>query len=180
VIKSRHSQVGKYKNAYTDISCFTLRFDKDSKMVKDNDKKKISFKMKFKEFLDGALQGKFDKQCNVLDQIMFGTDWYLTLNTYKKSDYQPYMEEYKSFLDSVNKGLWIKFSMINPYYYYGFDQPGKIESLVKGLKQKTISVKNKMLLEERREILIDLKNKNKMKNLEEMVKNVYKIDTKRL
>jgi hypothetical protein len=70
--------------------------------------------------------------------------------------------------------------MINPYYYYGFDQPGKIESLVKGLKQKTISVKNKMLLEERREILIDLKNKNKMKNLEEMVKNVYKIDTKRL
>ena len=172
------------KNAYTDISCFTLRLDKVGKIVKDKDSKKISFKMKFKEFLDGAIKGEYDDKCKVLDQILFGTDWYLTLNSYKQSDYQPYIEEFKSFLDSVNKGLWIKFSMINPYYYYGFDQAGKIESLYKGLKKDKISEKNEKLLDERRKILLGLSKgnkfgKNKMKSLEEMVKKAYEIETGR-
>jgi hypothetical protein len=173
-----------YKNAYTDISCFTLRFDEKGKIVNDKNSEKNSFKKEFKRFLDQALAGDHDDgKCKVLDKILFGTDWYLTLNTYKRSDYQPYIEEYKSFLDSINKGLWIKFSMINPYYYYGFDQAGKIESLYIGLEKKAIG-KNLEKLKENRLLLLgltegDKSGKNKMKNLEETVNKKYKIKSGR-
>ena len=173
-----------YKNAYTDISCFTLKLNEKGKIVNDNDSEKNSFKKEFTVFLKNALAGEYDNgNCKILDKILFGTDWYLTLNTYKHKDYQPYSEEYKTFLDSIDKGLWIKFSMINPYYYYGFDQPEKIESLFVGLKKKAEGG-NEFRLEERKVYLLGLTEggdfgKNKMKNLEETVKNKYGIKTGR-
>jgi hypothetical protein len=50
--------------------------------------------------------------------------------------------------------------MVNPYYFYGFDQIKKIENMYTGL-QGNCSDKNMRLLEDRKSFLLGLSDKGK-------------------
>jgi hypothetical protein len=70
------------------------------------------------------------------DHILFGTDWYLTLQyklTYGKS-YLQYCRETKRFLDTFNTSLWAKFTQYNPCRFYKLDT--QIDRIAKNIVWK--------------------------------------------
>lgn len=92
---------GHYPNLYTDISSSFASSD-------------------FRNYF----QAMITNNPEIEDHILFGTDWYLTLQyklTYGKS-YLQYCRETKRFLDSFNTSLWAKFTQYNPCRFYRLDK----------------------------------------------------------
>jgi hypothetical protein len=89
----------KYPHLYTDIS---------SSFADDQ------FRADFKEMIQ--------KHPRIKSRILFGTDWFLTLNYSNfpriSKDYWDYCVETKQFLDSFDTSLWPKFIQHNPYSFY--------------------------------------------------------------
>ena len=65
------------------------------------------------------------------NRILFGTDWYMTL--LDNVEYEPYYEEAKKTLDSIDTSLWVRFTLINPIRFYKLHtQIGRIaENIIK-------------------------------------------------
>ncbi|MBC2695369.1 MAG: amidohydrolase family protein [Desulfobacteraceae bacterium] len=130
------------KNLYTDISCHFIE----------------NHKNQFKWLLE--------KENILIERILFGTDWYMTLLNNKA--YDDYCMEAKEVIDDISlkvtgdpNKLWIHFTLINPMKYYGLKNNAKC--LAEGLKSKA-----KELIEE--EIEIDLNE------IEKGLKIIEKLD----
>lgn len=99
---------GKYPNLYTDISSSFAsdEFCKSFKAIMTDTKEK-------------------EKVERLKSRILFGTDWYMTLN-YKafsvSKDYFQYCSETKDFLDKFDTSLWPRFTQYNPYRFYRLDE----------------------------------------------------------
>jgi hypothetical protein len=102
---------GKYPNLYTDIS---------SSFCSEQ------FREDFREMLTNPKIREDPKVERLKDHILFGTDWYMTLNysvipSVSKNLIQ-YCRETKAFLDQFDTSLWLKFTQYNPYQFYRLDQ----------------------------------------------------------
>ena len=108
-------KVYKYPNLYTDLS---------SSFASDD------FRIHFKNVIMKA-----PNWLRLRDQILFGTDWYMTFyySTTVGKDFMKYCMETKDFLDKLDTSLWPRFTQYNPYRFYRLDeQIGRIaESIIK-------------------------------------------------
>jgi|WetSurMetagenome_2_1015567.scaffolds.fasta_scaffold69472_2 hypothetical protein len=113
-IKEIVDLIKEYPNVYTDVSCWNLDKNKET----------------FKELL---LNKKYDY---LKDRILFGTDWYMTLLALGGKSYQSFCEEFYSFILEMpdGKDLWIRFSFLNPFEFYGFHDKAIIDNLNSALK----------------------------------------------
>ena len=101
-----------FPNVYTDVACFNLAQVKDA----------------FGRFL------RENKYPHLKDKFLFGTDWYLTLLVMGKGDYRVYCENFKKFFDGIDKSLWTRFTLLNPYEFYGLGNKNKMEKMAGSLK----------------------------------------------
>ena len=113
----------KYRNVYTDISCFDLA----NKLYRGKDTVRSSLV----NYL-GCLR-KPDR-IHLRDKIIFGTDWYLTMITRTSGGaYGEYCRIMKKFLDSIDHTLWVRFTLVNPWEFYGLGNEIKLNQLKIGL-----------------------------------------------
>ena len=113
----------KYRNVYTDISCFDLA----NKLFCGKDTVRCSLM----NYL-GCLR-KPDR-IHLRDKIIFGTDWYLTMITRTSGGaYGEYCRTMKMFLDRIEHTLWVRFTLVNPWEFYGLGDEKKLEMMAKGL-----------------------------------------------
>lgn len=113
----------KYRNVYTDISCLNL----SDKLFCDSDTVRSSMV----NYLGGL--GKPDRT-HLRDKIIFGTDWYLTMITRTSGGaYGEYCRTMKVFLDSIDQTLWVRFTLLNPWEFYGLGDEKKLNQIKMGL-----------------------------------------------
>jgi hypothetical protein len=96
-------------NVYTDISCWDI----GNEVVRDRFRKVL---------LDPG-------NAHLKKKILFGTDWYMTMLTQDNGEYQEYCENWKKFLDTIDETLWIRFSFVNPFEFYGLGDEDKIDKM---------------------------------------------------
>ena len=118
-----------FPNVYTDIACF-------------------DYTGNHKNF-DIFLRSLAHK--NILHKIMFGTDWYmslvttLTFNAHRIRDfsecgimrgrtYDIFIKQWKCFLDSIDPGLWPRFSIINTFNFYDLGNTIFLDNYENGIK----------------------------------------------
>lgn len=123
-VKSIIDLTREYKNVYTDISCFGLDADvaNGDGTVRDT----------FGNFLRKL---HFEKYSHLRKKIIFGTDWYLTFFTRKRgAGYRAFCEEIKEFLDKIDKTLWVRFTLLNPWELYRFGDEVKMNNMADELE----------------------------------------------
>ena len=109
-----------YPNVYTDISCWNIAENGPA----------------FKEFLlDPAYN-------DVKRKILFGTDWYLTLTTMWGKKYREFCEEIKEFLDRIDKRLWVRFTLVNPFEFYDLGNEVRLENIQRALEEDEVKPKD--------------------------------------
>jgi hypothetical protein len=71
------------------------------------------------------------------DKILFGTDWYMTLVALGGKSYKQFCEEFWAFFKELPGGmdLWMRFTFLNPFDFYGFNDPGIMDNMVAALKK---------------------------------------------
>ncbi len=122
-IKSIIDLTKEYANVYTDISCFNL----DDTLEHGDGTVQDSLRVVLEQLDD-------KRYYHLRHKIIFGTDWYLTmLNVTKGGDYGNYCRKIKKFLDSIDRTLWIRFTLVNPWEFYGFGNSDKLEQMKKAL-----------------------------------------------
>jgi len=99
-IKSIIDLTKKYKNVYTDISCFNL----ENELIEDNGEGK-----KVRNTLNKMLhwmRGK-DEYKHLRNKVIFGTDWYLThlTRTDDGAEYGHYCRDFKKLIDQVRPDI---------------------------------------------------------------------------
>jgi hypothetical protein len=116
-----------FPNVYTDIACFDFKKNQNN----------------FGFFLRCLGHRK------VLNKILFGTDWYMSLltamefNAHRIWDlpeiglargrtYETFIKQWKCFFDSINPALWTRFSIINTYNFYDLGNKVLLDNLEKG------------------------------------------------
>jgi type VI secretion system Hcp family effector len=121
-----------YEGVYTDLSCL----DWGNETLTNN----------LKEFL------RRHKDSPLMERIMLGTDWYLSMLIPMSSrGYKEFYEMAKDFLDGIDRKLWFRFSLVNPFEFYGLGDGLKINNLFNGLdtagadKEKNAAGMNKIL-----------------------------------
>lgn len=118
----------KYKNVYTDISCFNL----EENLTGDNfeDKKVRHTLSKMFYWIRDR-----DEYKHLRNKVIFGTDWYLTHLT--RSDdgakYDNYCRDFKKLIDQVDPTFWVRFTLVNPWSCYSMSK-GKLRKMADTLK----------------------------------------------
>jgi|WetSurMetagenome_2_1015567.scaffolds.fasta_scaffold35203_2 predicted TIM-barrel fold metal-dependent hydrolase len=104
-----------YPNVYTDVSCWDLGKSKEvfSKILAD------------------------EQYAHLKDKILFGTDWYMTLVALGGKNHKKFCEEFWEFFQGIpdGMGLWTRFTFLNPFEFYGFNDKTISENLYKSLKE---------------------------------------------
>ena len=102
-------------------------------------------------FTDAPFRDHFKKRLvgehpEIIDKIMFGSDWYMTMTRMSGSmDYPKYCETAKAFIDGIDKNLWVKLSQENPYRFYRLgEQVGRVAENI--LKKAEMAEKQKASL----------------------------------
>jgi predicted TIM-barrel fold metal-dependent hydrolase len=157
-----------YPNFYSDISCFdTPVFEPFTKMM-----------LYYKKNDNEAYQ-------RIKQRLLFGSDWYMTtlvngesqtpvpgLNEIKSGvKYEDYCTMLKKMLDQISKSLWVRFTLINPFCFYGLGNAKVIENMDSFFKKQLPGMKvNLKNLEIRKKTLLELGGK--MKDVEEYVRKL--------
>lgn len=103
-----------YPNFYSDFSCHNFKKTSQifAKVIKD------------------------ESYAHILDRILFGTDWYMTLLALGGKGYSKFCEEYWKLFTDIDIKLWLKFSFINPFEFYGFNDKNKLKNFNETLKNE--------------------------------------------
>jgi predicted TIM-barrel fold metal-dependent hydrolase len=114
-----------YPNVYTDVSCWSLD----------------EYKEVFSEILGN------EQYAHLKDKILFGTDWYMTLVALSGKSYKEFCEGFWEFFQGIPDGmdLWTRFTFLNPFEFYGFNDKAITGNLYKSLKEnlKNATTENK-------------------------------------
>ena len=105
------SLMREFPNVYTDISCFNIQ----------------KCGTAFERFL------RDEAHSDLKSKILFGTDWYLTMAVMMGKGYARFCEEFKQFLDRIDPLLWLRFTLINPFEFYGLGNKERLANLEQGL-----------------------------------------------
>jgi len=108
------SLINTYPNVYVDFSCHNIEKNGAN----------------FKKYIEDKKNEK------VLQKILFGTDWYMTLVAVKKS-YKEFCQGYWDLI--TDKDLWLRFVFINPFKFYGFNKKAIINNLFFYFQGKKLS-----------------------------------------
>lgn len=100
-----------FPHVYTDFSCHD---------IKNNGKA-------FAHILSYA------KHSPVYERLLFGTDWYMTLLALGGKGYSKFCEEYWELI--ADKDLWLRFTFINPFEFFGLNDEQKLSNLNESLKK---------------------------------------------
>ena len=106
----------KYKNVYTDISCYNLKNDKMKAHVLD-----LFF-----------LMANDEKYYHLQDKVLFGVDWYLTLLG-DAPEYKGYVESFFDLMKIIDKWQWYRSAIVNPARFYGLDDQEKLKQMFTAL-----------------------------------------------
>lgn len=127
-IKSTIDLTRKYKNVYTDISCFNL----DESLSGDNEEG-----MKVRDTLSKMLiwMRDNDEYKHMREKVIFGTDWYLSHLTRKDdgAEYGNYCRDFKRLIDQVDPNFWVRFTLVNPWMCYSMSKD-KLRKICDALK----------------------------------------------
>ena len=74
----------------------------------------------------------YAKNTPVYERLLFGTDWYMTMLALKGKGYKQFCEEYWELID--DKDLWLRFTFLNPFEFYGFNDEAKLKNLYDGIR----------------------------------------------
>jgi predicted TIM-barrel fold metal-dependent hydrolase len=104
----------KYKNVYTDISCFNL----SNTLVGEEGHGGKQVRNTFNKMLHWMRDR--DEYKHLKHKVIFGTDWYLTHLTRSDegAEYGNYCREFKKLIDQVDATFWIRFTLVNPWDCY--------------------------------------------------------------
>jgi hypothetical protein len=94
-----------YPNVYADFSCHNISSNGTA----------------FKELLNNT------KNAHVFDRLLFGTDWYMTMVAISGKGYKQFCEEYWELIE--NKDLWLRFTFLNPFEFFGFNEENRLKNL---------------------------------------------------
>ena len=134
-----------YPHVYTDFSCHD---------IKKNGKA-------FAHVLSYA------KHSPIYERLLFGTDWYMTLLALGGKGYSKFCEEYWELI--TDKELWLRFTFINPFEFFGLNDEQKINNINNGLKELIAGEKNNEIKQDQRDVAFSslkrmLKEQTKLKN----------------
>lgn len=93
-----------------------------------------------KEFRDLFKNKLIPENPEIHDRILFGSDWFMTLNRLTEgTDYPKFCETAKECIESMDNGkeLWIKFTQENPYRFYRLGE--RIEGIRNAIEMKLAS-----------------------------------------
>jgi len=144
-IKSIIDLTKKYKNVYTDISCFNL-----DKEINDDNEDGRKVRNTFNKMLYWMRDR--DEYRHLQNKVIFGTDWYLTHLTRSDdgAEYGNYCRDFKKLIDEVDSTFWIRFTLVNPWECYSISKEklrNLKNALIKaGAKESTVLKKYEILL----------------------------------
>ena len=151
----------RYPNLYTDISCFNKKnFDTLKEILRYS---VIEYPLIYNQ---------------IKRRVLFGTDWYLIRLVVGNpvlggTTYKEFCTYSKSNLDSVSKTLWIRFTLINPYYFWGLDNEGMLDQLNSAFSDFATQKGDKKLMEQIKNGREQFRKlKNYIKKAEEYVQSV--------
>ncbi len=98
-----------YPHVYADFSCHDIKKNSEA----------------FRHVLSYA------KNSPVYKRLLFGTDWYMTLIAIGGKGYQKFCEEYWDLI--TDKDLWLRFTFINPFEFFGLNDEQKLKNLNDGI-----------------------------------------------
>jgi len=101
----------KFPNVYTDLACWDITIS----CVRD------------------ALKNVIRSTPELKKRLLFGSDWHMIKIVSPYCDYDAYCENWKYYLDEIDEKLWIRFSLVNPFEFYGFSDALKLKQINKGL-----------------------------------------------
>jgi hypothetical protein len=67
-------------------------------------------------------------------RLLFGSDWHMIMIVSPFDNYDDYCKKWKRYLDEIDEKLWVRFSLVNAFEFYGFDNEQKLININKGLK----------------------------------------------
>lgn len=76
----------------------------------------------------------YAKNSPVYERLLFGTDWYMTMVALKGKGYKQFCEEYWELIE--DKDLWLRFTFLNPFEFFGFNDETKLKNLNDGIKEE--------------------------------------------
>lgn len=101
----------KYSNVYTDVACWDIKIPS----VRD------------------ALRSIIWRTPELKKRLLFGSDWHMILLTSPYCDYDVYCKNWKYYLDEIDDKLWVRFTLVNPFEFYGFTDELKLRQINEGL-----------------------------------------------
>lgn len=101
----------KYPNVYTDVACWDITIPS----VRE------------------ALKNTIRSTPELKKRILFGSDWHMIKIVSPFCDYDEYCENWKHYLDDIDEKLWVRFSLVNPFEFYGFSDEAKLRNINEGL-----------------------------------------------
>jgi hypothetical protein len=110
-----------HEGIFTDFSCF----DFHNQAARKN----------FGDFL------RQYKDSPIMSRILFGTDWYISQLVISKGafapmEYKDYCKNAYTLIKEIDEKLWVRFTMVNPFEFYGLGEEDRIRSMTKGLKDE--------------------------------------------
>ena len=153
-IKSTIDLTKKYKNVYTDISCFNL-----DKEINDDHEDGRKVRNTFNKMLYWMRDR--DEYRHLQNKVIFGTDWYLTHLTRDDdgAEYGNYCRDFKKLIDQVDSTFWIRFTLVNPWKCYSMS------------KDKLRTMKNSLIKADANESTV-LKRYNQLLKLDDEVSRI--------
>jgi len=130
-----------YPGLYTDIACFDTS--------------------KFRNEFVKAMRKK--EYTHVKDRLLFGSDWYMSVLVLRGKNYDNYCREMFDMLEAIEKNLWVRCSLINPYTFYGFDDRNLVANMAGWYDRSTRE--NKLLKDTDRDDRTRLTDERKQKLL---------------
>ncbi|MBD3393557.1 MAG: amidohydrolase family protein [Chitinivibrionales bacterium] len=96
-----------YPGVYTDISCFD--FGANGR--------------EFARFLGNSVYA------DVFPKLLYGTDWYMTMLVMNGRNYRSYCEDMKRVADRIDRDLWTRITLVNPFAFFGFDDENRLAGI---------------------------------------------------
>ncbi|MBN1603014.1 MAG: hypothetical protein JW915_15500 [Chitinispirillaceae bacterium] len=101
----------KYPNVYTDVACWDITAPR----------------------VGTALKNILTNTPELKKRLLFGSDWHMIKIVSPYCEYNEFCENWKHYLDEIDEKLWVRFSLVNPFEFYGFSDISKLKQINKGL-----------------------------------------------
>jgi predicted TIM-barrel fold metal-dependent hydrolase len=103
----------RFPNVYTDIACWDIANGR----------------------IQNTLKEVLLKIPELKKRLLFGSDWHMIMIVSPFDNYDDYCKKWKRYLDDIDEKLWVRFSLVNPFEFYGLSNKNKLIQINSGLKK---------------------------------------------